>query len=234
MRRLRLLGPACVESISRTQANPAECAEYERSTGAVPRFRSRRTVAMLGYLVAERRSVARDFLAALFWPDEATSKGRGNLRRELHNLAQILPGCWDLDRQAVAFVPFDGVVIDLDTLQQLEGEKRWLEAAELLGGEFLEGVYLDGNLEFESWLLGERERWRGRAESILARVIEGHTRRGQYADALGQTRRLLQIAPWNESTHRQAMRLLAWIGQRGAALRQFETCKRALWRGMGV
>jgi len=57
----------------------------------VPRFRSRRTVALLGYLAAERRSVVRDFLAALFWPDEATSKGRSNLRRELHNLAQILP-----------------------------------------------------------------------------------------------------------------------------------------------
>ena len=94
MRRLRLFGPACVESIPSTQANPAECAEYERSTGTVPRFRSRRTVALLGYLVAERRSVARDFLAALFWPDEAPSKGRGNLSRALHNLVEVLPSCW--------------------------------------------------------------------------------------------------------------------------------------------
>ena len=158
---------------------------------AVPLFARLGLGAVLGYLVAERRSVARDFLAALFWPDEATSKARGNLRRELHNLAQVLPGCWDLDRQAVAFVPSDGVVIDLDTIQQLQGEKRWLEAAGLLGGEFLEGVYLDGNLEFERWLLGERERWRGRAETILKRIIEGHTRRGQYTDALRQARRLL-------------------------------------------
>jgi tetratricopeptide (TPR) repeat protein len=30
------------------------------------------------------------------------------------------------------------------------------------------------------------------------------------------------------------MRLLAWTGQRGAALRQFETCKRALWEELGV
>jgi DNA-binding SARP family transcriptional activator len=182
-------------------------------------------VALLGYLAAERRAVARDSLAALFWPDEATSTGRSNLRRELYNLAQILPDCWELDRQAVAFVPSTDVTIDLYTLLQLEAEERWHEAADLLGGEFLEGLYLDDNPEFESWLLGEREHWRGRAEAILTRVIEGHTRRGHYADALRHTRRLLQLAPWNEEAHRQAMRLLAWTGQRGAALRQFEACR---------
>jgi DNA-binding SARP family transcriptional activator len=137
MRQLRLLGPVCVETIPKPQTNMAACAGDELGAVAVPRFRSRRTVALLGYLVAERRPFARKYLAALFWPDEASSKGRGNLRRELHNLAQILPGCWDLDHEVVAFVPSDGVVTDLDTFKQLEGEKRWLEAAELLGGEFL-------------------------------------------------------------------------------------------------
>jgi ABC-type oligopeptide transport system substrate-binding subunit/DNA-binding SARP family transcriptional activator len=191
-------------------------------------------VALLGYLAAERRSVARDSLAALLWPDEATSKGRSNLRRELHNLAQILPDCWELDRQAVAFVPSTDVTVDLYTLLHLETEERWYEAAELLGGEFLEGLYLDDNPEFERWLLGERERWQGRAEAVLTRVIEAHTRRGHYADALRHIRCLLQLAPWNEEAHRQAMRLLAWTGQRGAALRQFEACKRALWEELGV
>jgi adenylate cyclase len=234
MRHLWLLGPACVDRIPKTQKTTAKSAGNERNAGAVPRFRSRRTVALLGYLVAEQRAVARGFLAALFWPDEATSKGRSNLRRELHNLAQILPDCWELDRQAVTFVPSADVVIDLYTLRQLEAEGRCQEAAELLSGEFLEGLSLDGNLEFENWLLGERERWRGHAEAVLTRVIEGHTRRGHYADALRHSRRLLQIAPWNERVHRQAMRLLAWTGKRGAALRQFETCKRALWEELGV
>jgi predicted ATPase/DNA-binding SARP family transcriptional activator len=191
-------------------------------------------VALLGYLVAEERPVARDFLAALFWPDETTSQGRSNLRRELHNLSRILPDCWKSDRQAVAFVAPVAVTVDLYALRQLEAEERWSEAAELLRGEFLEGLSLDDNLEFEHWLLGERERWQAQANTILTHVIEGHTRRGQYADALRYTRRLLQLAPWSEQAHRQAMRLLAWTGQRGAALRQFETCKAALWEELGV
>jgi adenylate cyclase len=234
MQRLWLLGPARVEQIPESQKTTAKSAGDECQTRAVPRFRSRRTVALLGYLVAERRTVARDFLAALFWPDEATSKGRSNLRRELHNLTQILPGCWELGRQAVAFVPSADVEVDIYTLQQLEAQAHWQEAADLLLGEFLEGLYLDDNSEFENWLLGERERWRGSAEAVLTRVIQGLMRRGQYSAALRHTRRLLQLAPWNEGAHRQAMRLLAWTGQRGAALRQFETCRQALREELGI
>jgi DNA-binding SARP family transcriptional activator len=191
-------------------------------------------VALLGYLVAERRPTARDLLAALFWPDEAQSKGRGNLRRELHNLSQILPDCWQMERQAVAFIPTGDTAVDIYTLMKLEAEERWGEAVELLGGEFLEGLYLDDNLEFETWLLGERERWRVRTEAVLTRVIEGHTLRGQYADALQHCQRLLQLAPWNEGTHRQVMRLLAWTGQRGAALRQYDTCNQVLKEELDV
>lgn len=136
-------------------------------------------MALLGYLVAERRPIGREHLALLFWPDEAPSRGRGNLRRELHNLTQILPDCWELNRQSVAFIPSANTIVDLYKLLQLEEQERWGEAAKLLGGEFLEGLYLDHNPEFENWLLGERERWRGRAETVLpqARHRGTHTSR---------------------------------------------------------
>ena len=74
-RRLQLLGPTRIYQILTN--NSATC---ENVDGVVPRFRSRRTIALLGYLVAERRPMARDFLATLFWPDEEVSKGRANLQ----------------------------------------------------------------------------------------------------------------------------------------------------------
>lgn len=228
-RYLRLLGPTRIE-----HRQTAQDSAMESEPGAAPRFRSRRTVALLGYLAAEQRPIARDFLAALFWPDEASSKGRGNLRRELYNLAKILPGCWALDNQAVAFVPSVDTTVDLYRVLELQAEERWDESVELLGGEFLEGLNLDGNLEFENWLLAERERWRGCTEAILTHVIEGNSRRGRYSDALRNAERLLQLAPWNEKAHRQAMRLLAWTGKRGTALRLFEKCKRVLWEELRV
>lgn len=223
---LRLLGPICIEQIQ----DGAE----ERSAGQVPRFRSRRTAALLGYLVSHQRPFARDLLAALFWPHWDLSRGRANLRRDLHNLAKILPDCWKSDRQMVAFVSSANIKVDLYQLYQLEAQERWVDAAALLCGEFMEGLYLDDNLEFESWLFDERERWRERSETILRRVINGHTRRGRYSEALNHANRLLRLAPWDEGTHRQIMRLLAWTGQRGAAMRQFGNCTRALREELDV
>ena len=229
MRYLRLLGPVSV-----TEIQTAQTEAQGAFVAPVPRFRSRRTMGLLGYLAAEGRPLSRDLSAVLFWPDETPSKGRANLSRELHNLAKILPDCWVQNRQSVAFSPAADTSVDLYQLRQLELEKQWQEAAGLLGGEFLEGLLLDHNHDFENWLLGERERWRGRAEKILHNVIEGHARRGRYSDGLREARRLLQWAPWDEATHRQIMRFLAWTGQRGAALRQFESCQRALRQELEV
>jgi DNA-binding SARP family transcriptional activator len=229
IRRLWLLGPARVDQIQDARDDT-----QENVVGTVPRFRSRRTVGLLGYLATERRLIGREHLTALLWPDEVPAKGRANLSRELHNLAQILPDCWQTDRQAVAFTPSANTVVDLYQLLHLEARKSWGEAAELLGGEFLEGLNLDDTPEFESWLLTERELWRRRAEVALRHVIEGHTRRGRYTDALHHAQRLQQLAPWDELNHRQIMRLLAWTGQRSAALRQFEICKKALREQLDV
>ena len=77
MRRLRLLGPAqVVQTDSSSESGKSDA-------GLAPRFRSRHTVALLGYLAAERRAVDREYLAALLRPEVEPGKGRSYLRREL-------------------------------------------------------------------------------------------------------------------------------------------------------
>jgi DNA-binding SARP family transcriptional activator len=206
-----------------------------QSTGdEVPRFRSQRTIALLGYLVAEQRPVARDHLAALFWPDEPLSTGKGNLRRELHNLAQILPNCWQTDRGRAHFVPSADTHADLVDLDHFVEAGQWQAAADLIRGDFLEGVYLEPSTEFEMWLLGERQRRRQQAEDVLERVINAHERQCGYREALRYARCLLQLTPWREETHQQVMRLLALTGQRSEALKQFETCQRVLREELAI
>jgi DNA-binding SARP family transcriptional activator/tetratricopeptide (TPR) repeat protein len=221
MRYLRLLGPTQVSL-------EGEMVDEEAGTSVMPRFRSKRTIALLGYLAAERRSHARERLASLFWPDDPPAKGRSNLRRELYNLSHVLPDCWQADSQAVVFTPSAETGIDIDDLDRLEIEKNWLEAADLLGGEFLEGLYLEDNLEFETWLLSERERWRERSQAVLKGASKELIRFGRYAEALPYARRLLQFTLWDEENQRMIMRLLAWTGQREAALRQFTYCREVL------
>ncbi|MFN2253660.1 MAG: BTAD domain-containing putative transcriptional regulator, partial [Candidatus Promineifilaceae bacterium] len=197
---LKLLGPV---QIIQGCSEP----EMESKTGSLPRFRSRRTVALLGYLAVERRPHAREHLAALFWPDHPLSRGRSNLRRELYNLAQMLPDCWQTDSQAVAFAPAARTSIDIDLLKNLENEKRWQEAADLLAGEFLEGLYLDDNQEFETWLLAERARWCEHSRVILQNACDELIHLGRYAAALPNARRLLRLMPWDGDAHLRIMRL---------------------------
>ena len=223
---LTLLGPV------RVTQPPEECVAEKPK--ASPRFRSRRTIALLGYLALERRPAAREYLAALFWPDEEPAAGRSNLRRELYNLAQILPGCWQTEPQTVAFSPADHTSVDIDLIVDLQGQEHWQEAAELLGGEFLEGVHLSDNERFESWLLAERERWRERSCTILRHAAAEQSADGRFADALSTVRLLLQRAPWDEAAQRQAMCLLDWIGRREEALRQFAACRQVLAEELGV
>ena len=56
---LKLFGPVHVTQVL-VEANE------EGYKDSLPRFRSRRTVALLGYLARERRPIAREYLAALF------------------------------------------------------------------------------------------------------------------------------------------------------------------------
>jgi adenylate cyclase len=225
---LRLLGPIYVGKVQKGRNRTTGEHVRDNPQKKPPRFRSRRTTALLGYLVVEQRPIARDRLTALFWPDWSNARGRANLRRDLYNLNQILPGCWELNRRTACFVPADNVIVDIYQLVQLVGLEQWEAAVDLLVGDFLEGLFLDKNPEIENWLLAERDRWRGMAHEVLGKVIEGYEQRGQYVDALHYSQRLLHLAPWDEDVHQQIMRLLTWTGQRGAALRQFETCKRLL------
>src|SRR5574341_1011385 len=209
----------------------------ERDGQPVPRFRSLKTLALLGYLIAAERPVAREYLAGLFWGDSPTAEALGHLRRSVHNLSTLLPGCLTADRQTVAFVAGPECQADLRLFQALErhGDSAALaQAAALCRGPFLEGLYLDDCPEFETWLLAERERWRQAVARILERLVTDHARLGEYEAALQFASRLVELDPWREEAQRHKMLFLARTGQFSAALRQYDACRRVLAEELGV
>jgi DNA-binding SARP family transcriptional activator/Tfp pilus assembly protein PilF len=219
--RLRLLGTVQVEQ------------DGEPMRG----FRSRKALALLGYLAMQNQPVPREHLADMFWGDQPEARGRANLSWVLNRISTLLPGCIQADRHTVQFQRTPSYWLDLDAFAELETQDEAVSLAtamELYRGEFLEGLYLDGCAEFEIWLVGERERWRQRVTRVLGELIAHHSQCGEYQEGLWFARRLLMLEPWRENTHRQVMRLLAHSGQRGAALAQYETCSRVLAEELGV
>jgi DNA-binding SARP family transcriptional activator/predicted ATPase len=205
--------------------------QIERDGEPVRGFHSRKALALLAYLVMQGRPVPRERLADLFWGDKTESQGRTNLSWTLNRITSQLPDCLRADRHTVAFVPAAAQWLDVAAFEELveeEGIEALAEAVGLYRGEFLEGLTLEGCVEFELWVVGERERWRQRVTRVLRELVAHYSQCGEYEEGLRFGRRLLALEPWREEAHREMMRLLAWSGQRGAALAQYETCCRVL------
>ena len=62
--------------------------------GAPVRLERRKNTALLAYVSLSDRSVSRERLAAIFWPDFDRERAPANLRRSLASLHASLPGEW--------------------------------------------------------------------------------------------------------------------------------------------
>jgi adenylate cyclase len=219
--RLRLLGPAQIERAGQPGGN----------------LLSGKALALLGYLSVRGQPLSRANLAHLFWPGKPADRGRANLSWLLHRILSRLPGCLDADRHSLRFRAGPPYWLDLHAFADLLGQgdaAALAEAVALYRGDLLEGLHLDGCSDFEVWLVGERERWRRRAAGALRELVAHHSRSGNHREALRHARRLLDLEPWREEGHRQVMQLLARGGQRGAALAQYEACRRILAQELNV
>lgn len=215
-------------------------------------FESDKVRALLAYLALESEAPQRrEKLVGLLWPNRPQRAARMNLRHALTNLRtaigdrQATPPFLLISRQTIQFnrasdawvdaIAFSRLLranptraADPQTIQHLE------EAADLYRGDLLEGFSLRGCPAFEEWALFEGERLRRLVLSALHRLTQWYKQQGRAERALEYAWRQVELDPWRESACRQVMRLLAHLGQRGAALAQYETCRRALELELGV
>ena len=200
-------------------------------------FRSQKALAILAFLISENRSVTRDYLAGLVWPETSQKQALGLLRRSLHSLSSQLPGCLEANRRTVRWRADAPATVDIYQLEGLVSSSNaddLAAATALYRAPYLEGIYLDDCPEFDHWLHREQERWHQRVVQTLAQLIAHHSERLAYEKALVFARRLLALEPWNEGVHRQTMTLLARTGQTETALAQFERCRAALEDELGM
>lgn len=209
-------------------------------------FKSQKVRALLVYLVVEAgRPHSRDTLAALLWPDYPDQEARNNLRYAIYNLRQALqeqqgqPAFLLAGRDTLQFNRASDHWLDVNRftslLSQEEDQTEHLrEAVSLYQGEFLEGFGLPDSLEFDEWLTLKRTELQRLLVEALGQLADFYESQGDFRQALGCARRLVAAEPWQEEGHRQVMRLLAWSGQRGAALAHFERFQQQLDRELGV
>lgn len=201
---------------------------------------SKKTRALLGYLVASRAPQSRQGLCDLFWdgPDDP----RAALRWSLTKLRPLVddPGVTRLvaDREHVAFGCLEAAVDIFEALAavgpnpETASTDALRSATAAVAGDFLEGLDLPDCYRFHEWCIAERERVRGLRLSWLDRLVERLVDASP-EEALAYSRQRLGIDPLSDVAHATAVKLLARLGRTLEAQAQVETCRRILERELG-
>jgi DNA-binding SARP family transcriptional activator len=195
---------------------------------------SRKVEALLVYLACTDRPRPREVLAEMLWEERSQSQSLANLRVVLSSLRKHLAPYVTITRDTVALNPDAAVWLDAAELEQKLSAGQVEEAVALYRGDFMAGFYVRGAPGFEDWAAIERERLRQLVLGALNDLVAYHLDVGDYAAGIRHANRLLELDSLPEQAHRHMMRLLAYSGQRGAALEQYENCRRLLQRELAV
>jgi DNA-binding SARP family transcriptional activator/TolB-like protein/uncharacterized protein YukE len=174
---------------------------------------SRKARALLAYLALAPQAATRTHLCELFW--DVPNDPRGELRWCLSKIRSIVdePGRRRVDATA------DSVRLDLsdcfvdatEVLRATRGGVATLELTKLrellalFSGEFLEGLEIDRNPQFNSWLTSQRHRFRAAHTALLERLAKS----ASGDDVFGYVEKWLELAPFDRQAHALLLNELA-------------------------
>lgn len=211
---------------------------------------SRRTEALLIYLLRNPQPQAREILVDLFWDGLPQQKALGNLRVLLANLRKALAPYVTITRQSAAVNQESAYHLDLADLEEaLGGARNEIERNGMLTKtnaakleqtlpcyrrELLPGFYLRNGQGFAEWLMTEREWLWTQVVAALQDLSTAYLQWGDYHTGITHAQRLVTMDPLREEGHRLLMQLWAAAGQKSAALAQYERCAALLVQELAV
>ncbi len=199
---------------------------------------SKKTRALLAYLVLQDRPFRREALCELLW--EVPDDPRGSLRWSLSKLRRLVD---EPDRPRIladrSTVQLDreGLEVDLLTLEAAAKNPSTLsvDALEALSrryrGNLLEGLDLPGFHDYHSWCLATRESAARMQTTLLEHLLERLA--GDAERALPHARSLVGLLPYDESCRVGLIRRLVQTGRGDEAEQQVQLGERML-REAGV
>lgn len=196
---------------------------------------SHKAASLLAFLVVHPGRHSREQLAALFWGDSPDTEARRSLRMALSALRDVLgSACLIADKESVEFHPPFAVYVDVLSFKAAAehcragvGSPSGATFVDLYKGELLPGFD-------DEWVVPARERLHALYVDVLLQLTQRARASSDYPRAVDLARRLLAVEPANEQAHQHLMFCLASSGDRSAALKQYEACRRALREDLGV
>lgn len=196
----------------------------------VYRFRSRKSWALLAYLVLSERPASRAHLASLLF-SEADDPLRA-LRWNLAEIRRALGSDGEVEGDPVTLTFSPDTMIDVVVVTR----GTWAQAVALPGLDcvLLDSVNVRGAAGFDSWLLSEQRRLSAACEAILHEAALGSLARGSLTDAIGYAARSAAMSPLDENHQALLISLYRKAGDHTAAQRQYDSFARTLAAELGV
>ena len=201
----------------------------ENDGGPAYRFRSRKSWAVLAFLLLAERPPTRTQLATLLF-GSANDPLRA-LRWSLSEIRRALAEGASVDGDPVNLDLPPGSTVDVERLIK----SNWAAAVALpgLGSDLLEGMAFRDAPAFESWLLSERSRFGAATEATLHEAALSSLSGGSHSDAIDFAVRLTALNPYDENHQALLIRCYRMAGDERAARRQYEACVDLYARELG-
>jgi DNA-binding SARP family transcriptional activator len=201
----------------------------------VKQIHTSRAQKLLYFLVLNRgRFFQREYLADLFWGDRDFAQAQGSLRTELWRIRTTFGNAHQDARllfaetgAGIRFAPSLECVIDFEQFDAIMHDEtlakceRLQRAASLYSGDLLAGID-------DHWCIYFRELYRTRYLSMLDEMIDINTTAKRYREAIDLAIQFLICDPFAEHVQVKLMECYAEIGNRAAAIRQFDTYRHQL------
>ena len=202
----------------------------DSTSGEPYQFRSRKSWALLAFILMSGRPPTRSQLASLLFA-EANDPLRA-LRWSLSEIRRGLGEHGSLEGDPVVLELAPTVVVDVDVVMR----GSWTDAAGIaeLGADLLDGIAIQGAPAFESWLLSEQRHVAAASETILHEAAVGSMSRGDEQLAINYAIRASAMNPLDENHQALLIRLYRLTGDDVAAEQQFAACTELFQGELGV
>jgi DNA-binding SARP family transcriptional activator len=199
----------------------------------IPTKKNRGLLAILALSPSGRAT--REHLCGLLWGDRTEDQARSSLRQSLAVLRKELGE----DETKVLQTRDDIVGLRLESLHvdaaeflrlaECSDRESLRQAASLYRGELLQDTSIR-EAAFEDWLIASRRHVADRAIAAFEKLVRLET--GQ--TAVEAAKRLCDLDPLREASHRSLIAAFIGAGERGLAIKQYELCRSILETELGV
>lgn len=171
----------------------------------------------------------RDRLVGLLWPELDQAHARTALRKALHLARAVLGDSAIANRgdEELALAPG---ALRVDAVELLIAVERGLlaRAVDLYRGDLMPGFFLDGCIEFDSWLEEQRTSLREAAVAACWALAQHLEAGNNLTEASRYAKKVTRLDKSSERLLRRSMQMLERLGDRAGALTIYDEFKRRL------